>query len=424
MQAPASPLAAGHASHKAAPPGRGRRNGELRRKVTITWQVSSYFGWGVYGLNLALNWARDPQVQLVCAQEVTAADVAVDPLAWTVLRPFVRASAELARSFQGHDGETAASTGPVLVHLNDGFLTPASAQGVTLTGRPDIGVTFLETARLNPLAAARARRLPLIVTGSRWNEAVLRANGVENVRTILQGVDPTLFHPAPRRGILGDRFLVFSGGKLERRKGQDLVLAAFRIFAERHPEALLVTAWHCPWPELAASLDVSGLAAPIPFRPDGYVDVPAWAEASGVAADQVLDLGDIPNAHMAVLLREMDVALFPNRCEGGTNLVAMEAMACGVPAILSRNSGHLDLIEDDNSYPLSRQGELTGPEAGFAGVAGWGESDVDEIVAALEAVHADRQAARRRGLAGAATLARMPWARTARELKDAVLAVC
>jgi glycosyltransferase involved in cell wall biosynthesis len=241
------------------------------------------------------------------------------------------------------------------------------------------------------------------------------------VRTVLQGVDPALFHPAPRRGLMPDRFLVFSGGKLERRKGQDLVLAAFRVFAQRHPDALLVTAWHSPWPKVARTLDVSGLAAPVPFAGSGAADVTGWAVASGVPANQILDLGLIPNASMPPVLREMDVALFPNRCEGGTNLVAMECMACGVPAILSRNSGHLDLIEDGNCYPLERQAGLAGKEGPFNGVSGWGESDVDEIVAALEAAYADRDDARRRGLAGAQTLSRHSWAATARGMKDAVL---
>jgi hypothetical protein len=37
------------------------------------------------------------------------------------------------------------------------------------------------------------------------------------------------------------------GGKLELRKGQDLVVAAFRVFRQRHPEARLIVAWHNSW---------------------------------------------------------------------------------------------------------------------------------------------------------------------------------
>jgi hypothetical protein len=88
---------------------------------------------------------------------------------------------------------------------------------------------------------------------------------------------------------------------------------------------------------------------------------------------------------------------------------------------LSANTGHLDLIEGENCYPLTRQAALEGREAGVGDLAGWGESDVDEIVAALEAAYADREDARRRGLRGAETLSRLTWAETARRLKAAIL---
>ena len=80
---------------------------------------------------------------------------------------------------------------------------------------------------------------------------------------------------------------------------------------------------------------------------------------------------------------EADVGLFSHRCEGGTNLVAMETMACGVPSILSKNTGHLDIIADDDCLVLRQQGPCkTTPH--FPGVEGWGESSVDEVVGHLE----------------------------------------
>src|SRR5262249_55865660 len=179
---------------------------------------------------------------------------------------------------------------------------------------------------------------------------VLAQLSIDHVQTLLQGVDTTHFHPGPRAGLFGDRFVVFSGGKLERRKGQDLVVQAFCAFAQRRPDALLVTAWSSPWPQFARSLDQNPSLSPIPFRPDGQVDVIAWAQANGIPERQMLDLGRVPNADMPRILREIDVALFPNRAEGATNFVAMECMACGVPTILSANTGHLDLIRDGNCY--------------------------------------------------------------------------
>ena len=77
-------------------------------------------------------------------------------------------------------------------------------------------------------------------------------------------------------------------------------------------------------------------------------------------------------------------------------MVAMEAMASGIPCVLSANTGHLDLIDEGNCYPLLQQGEIT-PKARFAGTRDWGESDVAEVVELLERIYTDRAEARRRG---------------------------
>jgi glycosyltransferase involved in cell wall biosynthesis len=379
----------------------------VRRNVLMNWGVSSFYGWGVYGLNLALAWADDPEVGLAGIQTTRPGDLAVDGVRMLALQSFLRRSAHLQEQLDRMAGGEITAQSPMLAALTPSFALPRVRDSVALAGTPTIGVTFFETAVHSAEAIAAARCYPLIITGSTWNERVLRAYGLTNVRTILQGVDPTLFHPAPRGDWSGDRFLVFSGGKLEHRKGQDIALAAFRRFAEKRPDALLVAAWRSPWPAVARTVDRSGLAAPVTFASDGGLDLAAWVAANGVRPENFLDAGQTPNALMPQLLRQMDVALFPNRCEGGTNLVAMECMACGVPVILSANTGHLDLIGDDNCYVLGRQGEVAGDpsvgahSAASGAVEGWGESDVDEAVERLEQAYGDRAAARRIGEAGA-----------------------
>jgi len=157
-------------------------------------------------------------------------------------------------------------------------------------------------------------------------------------------------------------------------------------------------------------------AAPLPFRADGMPDIAAWVAANGIRAEQFLDLGVVPNALLPTILREADAALFPNRCEGGTNLVAMEAMACGVPTILSANTGHLDLIKDGTALALTEQRPI--PSA-----PGWRESNIDEIVVALETFYTDRTRAAAIGAAGATLLAGLTWTKTAAEMKRIINAV-
>jgi glycosyltransferase involved in cell wall biosynthesis len=392
----------------------------MTRSVMIQWSISSYFGWGVYGLNLALQWAGDPTIAPVCVSPIDAGKIDIDPLRQRAILPFLIRSLEFQAQLSHHGNGTATADAPLLLALGNGLCGSAAAHNVVLEGQPTIGVVFFEEA-LDAEAVRRGKQLPLIITGSTWNERALRAYGIEHVQTILQGIDPTHFYPAPKLGMMPDRFLVFSGGKAEMRKGQDIVMAAFRIFAKRHPEATLVTAWHSPWPHLARSLDPTGIAAPVVFNQDNKLDVAAWAVANDIAPEQVIDLGNVPNASMPPILREMDAAVFANRAEGGTNLVAMECMACGIPVVLSRNTGHLDLIKDDNCYPLDDQRAVESRWNSVGDVACWGESQSGEVVERLEQIFADRAAARERGMRAAAMMAGMTWAHTARQMKNVAL---
>jgi hypothetical protein len=54
---------------------------------------------------------------------------------------------------------------------------------------------------------------------------------------------------------------------------------------------------------------------------------------------------------------------------------------------------------------------------------GWRESNVEEIVAALETLYTDRARAAEIGAAGAKLLAGMTWAKTASEMKRIITAV-
>jgi glycosyltransferase involved in cell wall biosynthesis len=392
----------------------------MNQQVVIHWGISSFFGWGVYGLNLALNWAREGGIDARSTFPFTHEQVVVDPLRRMSLRPFEFQTRQFVQQLKEREGQAVNVDALVLSALGNEFQAAKASANTDITGAPTLGVVFYEIPQLSAETVERARRYPLIICGSTWNEQVLRAHGVNTVTTVIQGIDPALFHPAPRQGILSDRFMVFSGGKLELRKGQDLVMAGFARFAKRHPEALLVTAWHSPWPKLAKSLDVSKRAEPMPFNEAGKPDLAAWARANGLADNQFLDLGSVPNALMAPILREMDAALFPNRSEGGTNLVAMEAMACGVPTILSANTGHMDLIDGHNCFALEHQRPISGEGAGIGDVAGWGESSVEEIDDKLEHIYRDRNEARRRGERGAAKLAGYSWARTADQMRTIV----
>lgn len=379
----------------------------MRPWLGISWMLTSLSGWGVFGINLALELLKRGQPRPLLLMGPGPLDL--PPARLKAIEGLLAEQRQLAEFVERERAPEMVATleeATVLHSLGNQLIRPPLSEVVR--GGCNVGMIFFEDTAFTQEALARGRALDRVLAGSSWNGEVLTARGLGNVRTVLQGVDLSQFRPGPRLGRFGDRFVVFSGGKLEYRKGQDIVLAAFRVFRQRHPEALLVTAWQNLWPDTASSIVIGRHVDRAPdVNADGRLDIAGWAEAAGIPRDSIVDLGHVPNHQMPSVLNEANVAVFPNRCEGGTNLVAMEAMAAGVPVVLSANTGHLDLIQDGNCFPLSDQRPV--PAIAGVGTEGWGETSVEELVEALEAVVSRPAEAVRRRSAGAQFMRSMGW---------------
>lgn len=229
-----------------------------------------------------------------------------------------------------------------------------------------LGYTFFESP-LQPEAPANAARYGTVFCGSSWNKAKLAEAGITNTRVLMQGVDGNIFHPLPPRKPDG-KYRIFSGGKCEYRKGQDLAVLAFLEFIKTNPDAHLVCAWHNPWPDL------------IHWKPKtAMVQDRLYKEvmlAHGVPSGSFTILPKLTAAEMAAQMHQTDIGLFPNRCEGGTNLVAMEYMTCGKPIVANAETGHADLW--NAGAPIERI-ECT------TDAIGWADQQVNDIVRALTA---------------------------------------
>lgn len=278
----------------------------------------------------------------------------------------------------------------------------------------NIGYCFFEHEILAyRFIPAAARRWDHIVAGSSWCEHHLRISGMERTSTILQGIDPGLFHAVPPRSDDG-RFIVFSGGKFEYRKGHDLVIAAMRIFMARHRDVWLACAWHNQWPNSIKTMNQTRL---IDFRYDELPCEQLYLELlarNGIDTSRVTLLPVTDNSQMRPLYANSHVGLFPNRCEGGNNMVMCEYMACGRPVIASTRTGHSDVISDDYALCLTKyQPILATLEGHVTGV--WFEADVDEIVELLEQAYLDRDRLNHTGIHAASAMKRLSWSGAAKD---------
>jgi glycosyltransferase involved in cell wall biosynthesis len=362
---------------------------ELER-LAIDIQIDARTGWGVYGLNLAIQTAAEGLGAILLRQPD-----------WGSLPPLHGAYLTAAQ-FQRPPG---ALDCPVVANLANNL--EGTNRFVADGAEHNVAIAVFENSRISAAGLEEAKCVRTWITGSQFNARILRDHGISNPHVILQGVDTSLFFPGPRTELWGNQFLIFSGGKLEYRKGQDLVIAAVRAFRQRHPETILVFAWHNAWPLTITELPVGGIVNDLPpVHSDGRIEIAPWLRRYGV--DLFLDLGSPLNWQMPTMLRDMDVAIFPSRAEGATNFAAMECLACGIPTILSANSGHLDIISDEICYPLRSQ-KPARPTGFFPDVDGWGESSVDEIVETLEGVYQNREKARRRAAAGVEAMRKISW---------------
>jgi len=376
------------------------------KRIAITWQLSDSHGWGIFGLNLALQLIKmgGPTPLLLAPPLFIQNDAERD----AILKPFIDEQMITAQKIETANGPVMGADVVVLHALGNGFMSsPISSRFI---GHKNIGVSFFEETGFDANAINRAKKFDRIIAGSSWNLQMMQAANIDNGVFVSQGIDHTKYQPkakTSKQARFKDRYTIFSGGKLELRKAQDLVIEAFKVFQKNHNDALLVTAWQNNWPTTAESIKGSPHIQRAPkIDSNGDLRIADWAAGMGLGTHQFIDLGWVANADMPSIFKDMDLALFPNRCEGGTNLVAMEAMACGIPSIIAANTGQLDLIIENNCYPLQTQSQIapTGSPAEH-----WRNSDINEIITAMEHAYQNREDARTIGENGAEFMKKRSW---------------
>lgn len=152
----------------------------------------------------------------------------------------------------------------------------------------------------------------------------------EKLHMIPPGYDDTRFYPVGNhtRELLRRKFgfkgkVVLSLGRIARNKGYDLLIRAFAEVAVREPEARLVLAIggeRLEPPEQQILDSCKELTCELGLR------------------DRVTFSGFVPESDMADLYRAADVFVLSSRYEP-FGMTAVEAMACGTPAVVTTHGG-------------------------------------------------------------------------------------
>jgi len=385
-------------------------------KLLIDWPLTPYTGWGSYGIQLvqallAGHWARPV---LTCKADRSPH---CEPHWLLRLDEVERYSQGLIDCLCTKPAGVVDTNCSVVLEPLGNRVPPER-----IRGKHQVGITFFERSAIDASYLQGLDRLDLVITGSRWNQRVLETGGCKHARLVHQGIDCSRFNPTPTPRLLDRPFVLFAGGKLEARKGQDVVIAAFRNFLRHCPDALLIACWgnlgNVGLETIAQSQHVEGS----PTNGDAMA-LHTWLIQQGIPSRNLMVPSVMANAQLPGLFKQADAAVFASRCEGGTNLMAMEALACAIPTVLSANTGHLDLLELElgHAVAVGQQGVGHVPPAIARGYGGddsglWGETDPMVVEETLLRLWKERNDWRHRAYKEAHRMESFSWTRSMDEL--------
>lgn len=267
---------------------------------------------------------------------------------------------------------------PLLEHLWGGPQHPA----VTVShryppafpqGHRGKWVTFLpwEYGALPRSWVEGCRRVDEVWTYSQAVRAGAIASGLapEQVQVVPCGFDPDCFHPgvAPAAPVAADFVFLYVGGLIQR-KGYDLALQAFlQAFAPGEAVVLLFKAF--------------GTQSFYRGQP-GLEQVQQAVAATAAQPRRVLLMEQVlPDAALAGLYRAAQCLVAPYRAEG-FGLPILEAMACGVPAIVTGSGPADEFAPPGTALPVAAHTVALGQQVeGWDLVApgAWAGPDLDDL---------------------------------------------
>jgi glycosyltransferase involved in cell wall biosynthesis len=196
---------------------------------------------------------------------------------------------------------------------------------------------------------------------SQFVQDVFKRHGVTvPIEVLGHGFDPDLYTFEPRQR--GEVFTFLCIAEHLPRKNLPMLIRAFRrAFAPGTPVRLhLKTGLH----------DASELR-------------PLMGDDRRILLDTRLRANE---AEMVQLYRQADCFVLPTRIEG-FGMPILEAMATGLPVIVTDYSGHLDFCNHDNALLIRSRGLVPADTSGFPHIPGlWADPDENHLIALMQQV--------------------------------------
>ncbi len=221
-----------------------------------------------------------------------------------------------------------------------------------------------------------------------WGRTVLEQNGLSKlpIDVIPEGFDPNIFYPSEKKNEK-ELFEFITVGKLEDRKAINVLVKGFEAAFQNEKNVrlhLLIFNGYQPKLDYVEFLKECGVK-----DLDKYI-----------LYERILSLEEI-----ATLYRQCDAAVFTTRSEGW-GLPIVDAMACGLPTIVTNYSAQTDYAHKDNAYLLdykliqnqSRQYlKFSGLPHELEYFGHWAEPHMDHLIELFRAIYKNQTQAKQIG---------------------------
>ncbi len=276
---------------------------------------------------------------------------------------------------------------------------------MSVVGSRRIAYVFWETTTMPPDKVSILRAMDEVWTPSSWGRQLLIDNGIDadKVGVVPAGIDVESFKPQTIPDGKPRPFRFLCVGKWEKRKGtEDLINAFCDSFRAEEPVELVL---HCFNPYLPG------------FDLEDSIRRVRRSNAPAITASHPTG-----QARMIRLYNSCDAFVLPTRAEGW-GLPITEAMACGLPVIVTEYSAPLDYLERDFAYLIPVEKLVSAHDPYFFSSNSFGQwalPDVQSLRKIMRHVFENPAEAREKGrLARAEVCRRWTWDRattTARHL--------
>ena len=254
---------------------------------------------------------------------------------------------------------------------------------IYVEGSRRIAFIAWETTLMPPNKVELLRSMDGVWTPSSWGRQLLINNGLDSdkVGVVPEGVDVERFKPAATRAKQSRPFRFLYVGKWEQRKATDDLVKAFCAeFHRDEPVELVLHAWN-PY--------VNGFDLDERIR-----------RIEGTSTASIVASYPLPDDEMVRLYNSCDAFVLPTRAEAW-GLPITEAMACGLPVIVTEYSAPLDYLDRDCAYLIEIEKMIAVNDPFFLppkAFGEWAQPDISSLRSLMRHVFENPDEAKAKGI--------------------------